>query len=190
MYDAAAIQELKQSNVSVNAEKTKNRLTSLWKSAGKDAQDAILSLSGVVRSSIQRAYKTGNASAKIIIPIAQILQVPPTYLTGETDELEGYADDQLKEFLDRLGYKGIRIRQKRGRRPGSRNAVKEEAIIIAEPEREPEELSEEAREFLNTVDEETLILLMRAMLVREKIGGRNAAQAQQLKLLLFEINQG
>ena len=152
-----------------------------------------MQLAGVVRSSIQRAYKTGSISAKMVVPFAQTLQVPPTYLTGETDEAEGFEDDQLKVFLEKLGYKGIRVKQKRGRKPGSRNAatVEKETVAVSEqsaPTSAP--LSDEAQSFIDTVDDETLVLLMRAMLVREKTGGRNAALAKELKLLLFEINQG
>ena len=105
MYDANKIQGLKRDNISVDGEKTKDRLTGLWKPAGKDNREEIMELSGLSKFSVARAYKTGIASAKIIIPFAQVFNVDPNYLTGSADEQGECTDVLLKKFLSKLGYK-------------------------------------------------------------------------------------
>jgi hypothetical protein len=98
MYDSKIITQLKQTNVSVDAERTKARVADAWKNASKDDKSTVASLAGVNQSSVVRAYKTGNISAKLVVPFAQTLNVNPFYLTGETDEFGESNVELLKEF--------------------------------------------------------------------------------------------
>jgi len=116
MLKSEVIKKLKQNNVSKNAEKTIERLKSIWKPLATPERDEILSLTGLVKSAIERAYKTGNASAKIIAAVSQVVEVDPLYLAGISDEQRPYNDDLVVSFLTELGYDiGKRDIVKRGK---------------------------------------------------------------------------
>ena len=51
-----------------------------------------------------RVYNTGSISAKIVIAIAQILNINPFFLTGEADERGECTDEILRSFLTAKGY--------------------------------------------------------------------------------------
>lgn len=104
MYNAEFIQQLKQTNVSADGEKTKERVEKLWKSASGEQKMQIEQDAGSARSSIYRVYNTGSISAKIALSFAQRLNADPYYLTGETDENNGYSDETARRFLKDKGY--------------------------------------------------------------------------------------
>jgi hypothetical protein len=98
------IKELKQTNVSESPEKTMERLKAVWKPLSGPKREEILSLSGLVKASIERAYKTGNVSAKILTAVGQVLSLDPYYLAGKSDEQRPFDDALLIQFLTELGY--------------------------------------------------------------------------------------
>ena len=98
------VKELKQTNVSENAEKTMERLRSIWMSITAPEREEILSLTGLKKASIQRAYKTGNVSAKILAAVAQVLSIDPYYLAGMSDEQRPFDNNLLIQFLTELNY--------------------------------------------------------------------------------------
>ena len=99
MLSAAKIKELKQTNVSMNADLTKQRVKDILKTASQEQRTEIETLSGLKRTSIDRVYAKGAISAKIAIAIAQTLNVNPSYLTGEVEERGECTEKTLKAFL-------------------------------------------------------------------------------------------
>lgn len=104
MLKAEFIKELKQTSVSENAEKTKERLRVLWSPLASEKREEILAFTGLNKSAIQRAYKTGSASAKIIAAVSQVLGVDPYYIAGKSDEQRPFDDALLIQFLKELNY--------------------------------------------------------------------------------------
>jgi hypothetical protein len=99
------IRGMKQKNISKNAEKTKERIRATWQPLKKQQREELLALADMSKITVERAYKTGGASAKIIIAFAQTLDIDPRYLTGEIDE-QGYFNKEIAiNFLTDLGYK-------------------------------------------------------------------------------------
>jgi hypothetical protein len=96
--------KLKQTNVSQNAEKTMERLRAVWKPLVKGKRDEILALADIKQSTVERAYKTGNVSAKVIAAMAQVLSIDPLYLVGGNDEERAYDDALVIQFLKDLKY--------------------------------------------------------------------------------------
>jgi hypothetical protein len=115
MINGEFIRSLKQTNVSVDAEKTKARTTSAWRSAPREVQKTILDLAGVSRTTIHRAYKMGTISAKLTLSMAQVLNMDPFYFTGETDSPGECGDELLKQFLERHGYGKVSTLRASGR---------------------------------------------------------------------------
>ena len=107
MLSAEFIQKLKQSNISVNKDKTKDRVERLWKSATADQKQAVLELAGVITATVYRIYRTGSISAKLAVPLAQALNVSPLYLTGEVDEPGECSVTALRKLLLKHGYKKL-----------------------------------------------------------------------------------
>ena len=201
MIAESLIRQLKQVNVSTDTEKTKLRTNIVWKSASKDAQQAILQLTGLKRTSVQRAYKTGSISAKLGVAIAQTLDIDPYYLTGEVDEQGGCSEELLRSFLIAHGYQKLLPEQaakKRRRRARANQETVEQAPLTAvpdaapvaeadtdAPETEAMPISEETRAFLSAMTEEQVILLVKAVLLRANAGGEYAEAAETLKLFLL-----
>ncbi|MCL1884639.1 MAG: hypothetical protein FWF81_12920 [Defluviitaleaceae bacterium] len=104
MLKAEFIQALKQVNVSENAEKTKERLRAIWSPLPKPKREEILELADLTKFAIERAYKTGKASTKIIVAVSQVVGVDPYYLAGKSDEQRPFDDALLVQFLTDLKY--------------------------------------------------------------------------------------
>ena len=98
---------LKQVNVSKNAEKTKQRVKDDFSSASRADKAAITDLTGLKRTSIYRVFDTGNASAKIVLAMAQVLNVSPFFYTGEEDTKHPLENKAMIDFLTKNGGKGV-----------------------------------------------------------------------------------
>lgn len=96
--------ELKQNNVSKSAEKTMKRLRAIWQPLATPKREEILSLVGLKKTAIERAYKMGNVSAKIVVAVSQVLDIDPFYIAGFSDEERPFDDALVVEFLTELGY--------------------------------------------------------------------------------------
>ena len=113
------IQNLKQINVSKDPEKTKERLRAVWSPLTKAQREEILLLAGLKKPSIERAYKTGMVSAKILAAVAQVLNIDPYYLAGFNDDDRPFneSQDYVSQFLIELGYE-----------PGKKSIVKQRKL--------------------------------------------------------------
>lgn len=182
MFDKGFVQQLKQSNISVDAEATRKRVAQEWKSTSRSEQTAVLALAGVARASVQRAYKTGCISAKLVVSLAQTLNISPLYLIGRSDERGEYDEDVVLDLLQQHGYSkllraqsyGMGKRKKKMPRPTDLQG----GIGYAE-------LSPEVQAMADALTEDDMALLLRSALLRAKAGGHYAELAQRLKLLLL-----
>jgi len=200
MLTAESIQTLSRRNVSVDGELTKQRAKEALKSATRKQKNEIDALAGLQRVSINRVYATGNISAKIVVAIAQILNIDPFYLTGEADEQSACSDDLLNSFLTAKGYADLvvsdekPVRKQRGR-PAKQAAAAEPSVIpdeeapaSIEPELPEEQVVEpdpasDHSEFMSTdtISAEEATLLFRALFAQAKY----SAQAKDtLKVVL------
>lgn len=131
MLDETLIQKLKQTNISKDGEKTKQRVKELWDAASKEQKQTIEKLAGVARSTVYRIYKSGSISAKLTVPIAQTLNVNPFYLTGEADQRGECTDELLMALFEEYGYKKLLTGQTK-KRQRQNAAPKEEALAQQE----------------------------------------------------------
>jgi hypothetical protein len=191
MYDSKIITQLKQTNVSIDAEKTKARVADVWKKASKDDKSTIAALAGVNQSSIARAYKTGNISAKLIVPLAQTLNVNPFYLTGDTDEFGENSAELLKEFLEKFGYGSLVTSKTSAKRKYERRAkveapvepvIEDAEIAVAVPEIS---VDEGAQTLADTLTNDEAVLLLQSVLLKAKAGGKYAELVAKIKTLLL-----
>ena len=216
MTENFLISKLKQTNISVNADKSKIRVEKFWKNAPNSVKKEIVERTNISRVSFYRIFKTGSISAKLAVPLAEGLNVNPFYLTGETDENSVCSDALIAEFLTAHGYEnlvpemlrkasrgGKAVSSAAGKKTAKKTVVTEviepvaEAVEIAELEKtaEPQktsdvekkaEISYDMQLFLDTMTEDDMILLMRSILLRAKAGGSAAKTATELKLILLQ----
>jgi len=130
MLNTSFINQLKQTNISVNSEKTAQRVDALWTSAKNTDKRAVIELAGVASATIYRVYNTGHISAKLAVAMAQVLEISPFYLTAESDEPGAFGEDVLKTFLAAHGYDALAqdLEPKRRRAPSARREKKQEAV--------------------------------------------------------------
>jgi len=117
MLTAENIKKMKQNNVSVNSDLTKQRTKDVLKTATRQQKNDIDALAGLKRVSINRVYNTGSISAKIAVAIAQTLNIDPAYLTGETTERGECNDLVLDSFLIEKGYSELTKLSAASKRP-------------------------------------------------------------------------
>lgn len=107
MLNKDLIQKLKQTNISKDSEKTKERVRAVWKAFKSERKKEILALAGITKAAVYRVFRLGAVSAKLVIPIAAAADVDPCYLTGASDESGKYSDELAVKLLTELGYSKI-----------------------------------------------------------------------------------
>ncbi len=186
MYTTELVSQLKKSNVSVDGEKTKQRVEALWKGAKREQKAQILALADVVRATLYRVYETGGISAKLVVAMAQILDVSPSYLTGASDsptrDLENgeCTDAVIAAFLNEKGYQKlvekypstVQNKRQRVRRASDRKVA---AIVLDSPS--VAENSDFALPSSSALTDEEVVILLRALLIKAKTDEKAAATA-------------
>jgi hypothetical protein len=212
MVTPELIERIKQVNVSKDSTKTAERVKTAFSSATRKQKHEIERLSGQKRTSVYRVFKTGNLSAKVLLPMAEILNITPFWFTGETDDMDKCSDTLILSFLDGRGYKNLAsLAPKRGRKPADAAAAGkkpgrkprkaaaveaetavEEVAAVTETEDEnaitiPITLSNapKMREAINKLDAESAAQLLRALYLRAKAGGNAEQLLDVVKLCLL-----
>ncbi|MDR1669061.1 MAG: hypothetical protein LBR76_03810 [Oscillospiraceae bacterium] len=181
MVTPELVAQLKQVNVSQDKDKTTERVRDAFFPASRKDKHDIEKLSGQKRTSIYRVAKTGSISAKIALPMAEILNISPYWLTGESDEAEPCSDALVLKFLDDRGYKLEKV----AKPPRKQRAQKPEPVSEPAPAPAPDEnilsvtvsLSNtpKMRQAVENLDAESAGQLLQALHLRAKAGG-NAEQ--------------
>ena len=107
MLDTAQLQQLKRTNISQYPEKTKQRITELWKGLKIKQKQAIRALADITAQPVYRTQETGTVSARLTLAFAQVLNVNPFYLIGETDEPGECTDALVRDLLLQCGYQKL-----------------------------------------------------------------------------------
>lgn len=188
---SSQLQQLKRTNISVHGEKTQERVERLWKVASADQKQAVLELAGVIAATVYRIYRTGSISAKLAVPLAQVLNVSPFYLTGEADEPGECSITALRELLLKHGYKKL-VAEANLKRPYKRQQLPaEEAPAVPEPvvEVEPEAtalLAPLLPPNSEALTEDDFNLLLHALNIQAKAGIASAKdKLNQIMLILL-----
>ena len=99
MVDKEFLKKIKQTNVSADSAKTKERMSVVWKSSGKDGWQQMADMIDGAVSTFKTAVMEGRVSVKLAIPMAIVGDVDPAYLTAETDEQSSCTDKKIDAFL-------------------------------------------------------------------------------------------
>lgn len=214
MLTTELLKELKQVNVSKDVEKTRQRIKDDFSSAPRAVKKEIETLSGQKRHSFYRAYETGSANARIVLAMAQTLNVSPDYYTGQIDEKLPLEENTISHFLSACGYTELAEELRAEQAPKqnrARKSKKAEAAFVraaaedaaaaacAPPtahdavketdEDEPMDFSIECNEKIHakmqSMTEDEAILLLRALFLRADANDEAARAAELVKLCLL-----
>jgi hypothetical protein len=202
MLNTTQIKSLKQVNISVDGEKTKQRVQQVWKASKNTVKNDVVALAGCSKATVYRVFDTGSISIKLAIAIGQTLNINPYFLTGELDEQGTYSEILLLQILDQHGYKKLldelappadevvkpKRKYTRKQKVVEEAAPEPEPEVVPEPETEVVEASEsEPEQALKTVDEpapqksanidfaeEELQALIHAQMILKNAGVENA----------------
>lgn len=189
MIDTEFIKKLKQTNASVDKDKTIERVKAQWKKATNATKQQLLELADISRATIYRIYNTGAISVKTAVPLAMLLDVDPRYLTGQSDQAATCTDESLWNFLLDHGYNKLLAghdpqslrKSNRGRKPKTEELQEQAAETKA-----PAESEVAAPRSSSHLSEEEMVLLLKAVMVRAKAGILSDVEKEkQLRALLL-----
>ena len=182
---------LKQVNVSRDKEKTAERVKNAFSAASRKDKHTIEELSGQKRTSIYRVFKTGSVSAKVILPLSEVLNISPYWFIGETDEQESCSDALVLRFLEERGYKIAQLpKAKRARKvkaaaaeaaPAESAAAEEDLISVTVTLSNTEKM----RQAVDNLDAEGAAQLLQGLFLRARAGGNAEQLWDVVKLCLL-----
>jgi len=228
--------KLKQKNISVNGDKTKERVKNIWDSADKQNRKALIDVTGrAMYNYISITIKNGRITAKMTILLARYLDVNPFYIIGEADERGKFTEDLLKDFLITLGYKKLwteyakHLKEDKITKNKEINEpveiISDTPVTINEEKNDMEKKSDnlfadipeinidesiekqenieiptenitiddfvdippEILDYINTLSEENIMILLRATLIRAKIPNANFKHKQLFNQLIYRM---
>jgi hypothetical protein len=190
------LKALKKGNVSVNAGKSKVRIPEAFKKATTAQKDEIINLSGLSKFTFYGASKTGAASPRAVIALAQIMDISPFYLTGESDKKEPCDAAVLLEFFNKCNSDKEKPGKTKSPAKGkAAKAVPVKAVKKAAPVKSakpkavkatvPAKAAPKAEKAIN-IDDGSLIKLLEALAIRAKFGGDAEATYKKVVQLLVK----
>ncbi len=147
MFDDSVLTQLKQVDVSVDKDKTKERVEALWKGSSLSERKTFLENNSIKDSNVYRIRTVGAIMPKMVLYLSQHFDKNPLYLTGDIDEDTGWSDDALKVFLESKGYTPPTVAPtEKPKRPYKRRAKPEEPSYEVAEEASKEAAAEPAVE--------------------------------------------
>ena len=120
MYNKELYNKLKQTNVSQDPEKTRERVKALWATLDKQQKQEVFNISDLKKATLERTCRLGNISAILATALAEISRIDPYYLAAMTDEkLEDVPDSKIESFLIDHDYKNVIIETQQNAYPRS-----------------------------------------------------------------------
>jgi hypothetical protein len=176
------LKALKKSNVSVDTEKSKIRIPEAFKKATTAQKDEIINLSGLSKFTFYGAAKTGVASPRAVIALAQIMDISPFYLIGESDKKEPCDAVVLLEFFNKCN-------SDKKKPAKTKSPAKGKAVKAAKPKAEkatiPTKAFPKAEKAVN-IDDGSLVKLLEALAIRAKFGGEAKVTYNKIVQLLVK----
>ncbi len=102
--DNAILSQLKQVDVSVDKDKTKERVNNKWKAVTSSERKAFLDEYDVQESNVYRIRTVGAIMPKMALFFSEHFGINPLFLSGDIDEDTGWSKEAMEEFLVKKGY--------------------------------------------------------------------------------------
>jgi len=108
MYSKELYNKLKQTNISKDPEKTKDRVKAVWATLDKQQKQEVFNISDLKKATLERTCRLGNISVILATALAEIARIDPYYLAAITDiKQEDVSDAVIDSFLIDHNYKNV-----------------------------------------------------------------------------------
>ena len=184
MITAESFKTLKKANLTVDAEKSKTRISQAYKSADKHQKAEIRELTGIAVNS----FYTGIASPKVVLSLSQVLGITPRYFTGEVNDKSPCDDAELSKLFKK--YSGGKKKSASKKKADKVNAKDKRVVpnVTDNPKVADKPVkSEIAAKPINksNISDDSLVKLFEALAIRAKYSNDAAATYEQVKQLLM-----
>ena len=113
MYSKELYNKLKQTNISKDRDKTRERVKAVWTALDKQQKQEVLNISDLKKATLERTCRVGNLSVTLATALAEITRIDPYYLAAITDDMQtNIPDSTIESFLIDHKYKNL-IRETR-----------------------------------------------------------------------------
>jgi len=108
MYSKELYNKLKQTNISVDQDKTRDRVRAVWAALDKQQKQEVFNISDLKKATLERTCRLGNLSVTLATALAEISRVDPYYLAAQTDiKQENISDMTIESFLADHDYEDL-----------------------------------------------------------------------------------
>ena len=108
MFSKEFYNKLKQTNISKDPVKTKDRVRAVWGSLDKQQKQEVFNISDLKKATLERSCRLGNISITLATALAEISRVDPYFLVGLSDvKDENISDAVIESFLIDHNYKNL-----------------------------------------------------------------------------------
>ena len=200
MYSKELYNKLKQTNVSLDKEKTRERVKALWNALEKNQKQEVLNISDLKKATVERTGREGNLSVRLATALAEISRVDPYYLAAITDEMQANVPDStiesflidhkyhdlVREFKRTVYYRPDYAGQNRyaGRDAAAPAGAPARSASISQIASEVSKmLTDDEKASLESMGEDDMINLLRAVNLRARFND----EAKSVSILLKKI---
>ena len=108
MFSKELYNKLKQTNISHDARRTRDRVKTVWSALDKQQKQEVFNISDLKKATLERTCREGNLSVKLATALAEISRVDPYFLAAMTDDMqEDVSDAVIEAFLIDHNYKNL-----------------------------------------------------------------------------------
>ncbi|MDF2800402.1 MAG: hypothetical protein K0S61_305 [Anaerocolumna sp.] len=176
MFNTDLLITLNSKNVSMVPSKTKERVGSILAQSTKQQRDRAAALGGYNDArSFNKTKSSGFISVRMALTLAIIFNLDPNYIIAETDERTEYSDEKAKRFLINMGFKHVL----------SKEYGPTEEDVIPYISKLMRDISPDMKESIRRLSEEELLTMLKAYLIRSKIGADEEIRLFLIKILLI-----
>ncbi|MDR1913089.1 MAG: hypothetical protein LBQ68_01210 [Clostridiales bacterium] len=187
--------KLKQTDVSKDHEKTRERVKATWSTLDKRQRSEVFNISGLKKATLERTGRLGNISAILATALSEVSRIDPYYITAKSDEQrENISEKRIESFLIELGYEDMLIAaQQKVYRPidsdGAPVTLESEEVetnpLLKTAKNLLEELTEEQKASMDSMSEEEMEYLNKSLNLRARFNEDAKSLLGLLKLILI-----
>ncbi len=201
MIEATILAGLKRVNVSVDKQKTKERVDAIWTNHDKLKKRAFFEETKELERTVYRVRREGAITPKLTLLLADHFACDPSYLTADMDENAGWSDEAMRVFLQSKGYaapsaeQSEKPKRKYTKRQEKNNAektdgeVSEDRAGIVEASIPADEVAAPPEEMRTSdpveLSYEDIVLLLQALSVRARYSSAAKDQLNQITSILM-----
>lgn len=176
MFDTDVIVTLNSKNISLNPDKTKERVVEILTRATKQQRDSAAALGGYNDArSFNKTKASGLISVRMVITLAIVFNLDPHFISADTDVKTEYSEERAKNFLIKNGFRKIALKE----------IWPTDEDLITYVSRLLKNMSSKTKESVHNLEDDKLSTMLKAYLIRSKVGVDEDLRLFLIKSLLI-----